>query len=115
MKLTYAVVVEQTPQNFSAYAPELPGCVCTADTWIGVQETMGEAIAIYIEESAERNESLPAPQMSAQDALAFHSRALSEYADEIETAYTEAPATVSTTAVMIDIEVPAKAAAAKSS
>ena len=30
MKLTYAVVFEQTPNNYSAYVPDVPGCVSTS-------------------------------------------------------------------------------------
>ena len=30
MKLTYAVVFEQTPNNYGAYAPDVPGCISTA-------------------------------------------------------------------------------------
>ena len=33
MKLTYAVVIEQTSNNHAAYAPEVPGCISTAKTW----------------------------------------------------------------------------------
>ena len=29
MKLTYAVVFEQTPNNYGAYAPDVPGCIST--------------------------------------------------------------------------------------
>ena len=29
MKLKYVVVYEQTPNNFCAYAPDLPGCIST--------------------------------------------------------------------------------------
>ena len=30
MKLTYAVGIEQTPNNYGAYAPDVPGCISTA-------------------------------------------------------------------------------------
>ncbi len=33
MRLKYAVVYERTPNNFSAYVPELPGCISTGKTW----------------------------------------------------------------------------------
>ena len=32
MKLTYAVVYEQTPDNYCAYVPDLPGCIGTGKT-----------------------------------------------------------------------------------
>ena len=30
--MKYAVVIEKAPQNYSAYVPDLPGCVATGDT-----------------------------------------------------------------------------------
>ena len=33
MKLTYAVVFEQAPNNYCAYIPDLPGCISTGRTW----------------------------------------------------------------------------------
>ena len=32
MKLTCAVVIEQIPNNYGAYAPDVPGCISTAET-----------------------------------------------------------------------------------
>ena len=37
MKLTYAVVFEQTPNNYGAYVPDVPGCVSTGKTWDEMQ------------------------------------------------------------------------------
>ena len=96
MKLTYAVVFEETSNNYSAYAPDLPGCVGTAATLAEAQEIMREAMGIYIEETIEQGEPLPAPQMSMQDALAFHSKALTENADKLRSTFADAPATIST-------------------
>ena len=33
MKLAYSVVFERTPNNYSAYVPDVPGCVSTGKTW----------------------------------------------------------------------------------
>ena len=38
MKLKYAVVYERTPNNYSAYSPDLPGCISTGETWEDIQE-----------------------------------------------------------------------------
>ena len=46
MKLKYVVVYEQTPNNFCAYAPDLPGCISTGKTWDEVREMMREAIGV---------------------------------------------------------------------
>ena len=37
MKLTYAVVIVQNPNNYGAYAPDVPGCVSVGDTWEEMQ------------------------------------------------------------------------------
>ena len=40
MKLRYAVVFEQTPNNYCAYAPDVPGCVSTGTTWKEIQDNI---------------------------------------------------------------------------
>ena len=45
MKLKFAVVYEWTPDNYGAYAPDLPGCVSVGETWEEAQAMMREAIA----------------------------------------------------------------------
>ena len=111
LKLTYAVVFEQMPNNYSAYSPDLDGCIGTAATWEEIQETMREAITIYIEETLEKGGPMPAPHMSVQDALTYHSDTLSENAEALQSTFSESPATVSTTVAMIDVEVAAPTAA----
>ena len=111
MKLAYAVVFEQAPNNYSAYSPELPGCIGTAETWTEIHEIMRASIAIYIGEIVEKGEPLPTPRMSVQDALAFHSNALRENTEELRSAFSDAPATISTTVVMVDIDVAVPAGA----
>lgn len=32
--MEYAIVIEQTPLNFSAYVPDLPGCIATGAKWV---------------------------------------------------------------------------------
>ena len=49
MKLTYAVVIEQTPNNYGAYVPDVPGCVSAGDTWDEMQAMIREAIARHNE------------------------------------------------------------------
>ena len=111
MNLQYSVVFERTPNNYCAYVPDLPGCIATAATWTEIQQIMQDAIALYIEETVEKGEPVPTPQMSVQDALAFHSNALAENAEELSRAFSDAPATISTTVVMVDIDVAVPAGA----
>ena len=57
--MRYAVVVEPTATGFSAYSPDLPGCISTGATRRQVRENMREAITFHIE--GLRLEGLPVP------------------------------------------------------
>ena len=60
--MEYAIVIEQTPRNFSAYAPDLPGCVATGATRDDAVREMRTAIAFHIESLQDHNEPVPAPR-----------------------------------------------------
>ncbi|MBN9348914.1 MAG: type II toxin-antitoxin system HicB family antitoxin, partial [Devosia sp.] len=47
--MRYAVVIEKANQNFSAYVPDLPGCIATGATVQEVEVEIGEAIRLHIE------------------------------------------------------------------
>jgi predicted RNase H-like HicB family nuclease len=47
--LRYAVVIEKTESNFSAYVPDLPGCVATGATVEEVERELRDAIAFHLE------------------------------------------------------------------
>jgi predicted RNase H-like HicB family nuclease len=61
--LRYLIVVERANGNFSAYSPDLPGCVATGSTPQETQKQMHEAIALHIE--GLREDRLPVPEPSA--------------------------------------------------
>lgn len=61
----YVVVIEQTPRNFSAFAPDLPGCVATGTTREEATGEMRRAITFHIESLREHNEEIPIPRCSA--------------------------------------------------
>ncbi|MXW48827.1 MAG: type II toxin-antitoxin system HicB family antitoxin [Gammaproteobacteria bacterium] len=63
--MEYTIVIEQTPRNFSAYAPDLPGCVATGATRDEVVREMRSAIAFHIEGLREHQEPVPGPQCTA--------------------------------------------------
>ena len=44
-KRRYVVLIESGPRNFSAYVPDLPGCVSTGRTLAEVRRNIREAIA----------------------------------------------------------------------
>src|SRR5437899_3358231 len=47
--MRYAVVIEKTEGNYSAYVPDLPGCVATGDTVEVVEREIRDAIRFHIE------------------------------------------------------------------
>jgi predicted RNase H-like HicB family nuclease len=47
--MRYAVVIEQAGGNYSAYVPDLPGCVATGESVRAVEEEIREAIRFHIE------------------------------------------------------------------
>ena len=45
----YAVVIEKTQANYSAYVPDLPGCVATGETVAEAEKEIREAIRFHIQ------------------------------------------------------------------
>lgn len=59
--MRYAVVIEKAEGNYSAYVPDLPGCVATGSTRAEVEAEIREAIAFHIEGLREDGLPIPAP------------------------------------------------------
>ena len=59
--MRYTIILERGPANFSAYAPDFPGCVAAADTEVETVAFMREAFAMHIEDLKERGEPIPEP------------------------------------------------------
>lgn len=57
--MRYAIVIEKAEGNYSAYVPDLPGCVATGATVAEVEEEMREAIRFHIDGLKE--DDLPVP------------------------------------------------------
>jgi len=62
--MRYAVVIERTENNYSAYVPDLPGCVATGTTVEETEQLIREAIEIHV--TGLREDGLPVPQPSSQ-------------------------------------------------
>jgi predicted RNase H-like HicB family nuclease len=60
--MSYRIVVEETGTGFSAYAPELPGCISTGATREEVEANMREAIELHLEGLRAEGYEIPAPQ-----------------------------------------------------
>ncbi len=59
--MKYTVVYERTARNFSAYVPDLPGCVAAAKTKEETRRLIREAIEMHIEAMREDGEPIPEP------------------------------------------------------
>ena len=63
--MKYLVVIEPTSTGFSAYSPDLPGCVSTGTTRVEVEDNMREAIELHLEGLREEGYPVPAPGTSS--------------------------------------------------
>lgn len=57
----YLVVLERGSRNWSAYVPDLPGCVATGLSRDGTLDNIREAIAFHLEGMREHGEPIPRP------------------------------------------------------
>ncbi|HLQ01922.1 MAG TPA: type II toxin-antitoxin system HicB family antitoxin [Burkholderiales bacterium] len=62
--MRYAVVIEKAAKNYSAYVPDLPGCVATGATVEETEQLIREAIELHL--SGLRDDGAPIPQPSSQ-------------------------------------------------
>ena len=62
--MRYAVVIERAASNYSAYVPDLPGCVATGATIEEVEAEIREAITVHLD--GLREDGIPVPQPSSQ-------------------------------------------------
>jgi predicted RNase H-like HicB family nuclease len=63
--MKYLVVIEPTNTGFSAYSPDLPGCVSTGATRDECESNMREAIEFHLDGLREEGETVPKPTTSA--------------------------------------------------
>ena len=64
--MRYAVVIEKAESNYSAYVPDLPGCIATGDTVTEVETEIRNAIAFHLEGMREDGIDLPAPSSQVE-------------------------------------------------
>ena len=62
----YAVVIEKAPGNYSAYVPDLPGCVATGNTIEEIEREIREAIEFHIKGLRDAGEPIPEPTSRAE-------------------------------------------------
>lgn len=59
--MRYAIVIEKAENNYSAYVPDLPGCVATGDTFQEVENQIREAITFHLDGLREDGLVIPQP------------------------------------------------------
>ena len=62
----YAIVIEKAEGNYSAYVPDLPGCVAAGDTVSEVESEIREAIRFHIDGLKADGLAVPAPTSIAE-------------------------------------------------
>lgn len=62
--MRYAIVVEKAGNNYSAYVPDLPGCIATGATLDETERLIREAVELHL--TGLREDGLPIPQPSSQ-------------------------------------------------
>ena len=62
----FLIVIEKAHGNYSAYSPDLPGCVATGKTREDAEKNMHEAIALHIRGLIEDNLPVPASRSFAE-------------------------------------------------
>jgi predicted RNase H-like HicB family nuclease len=58
--MRYAMIIERGDRNFSAYLPDLPGCIATGKTIDEVRQNMAAAIELHL--AGMREDGLPIPE-----------------------------------------------------
>ena len=64
--MRYAVVIESAGSNYSAYVPDLPGCVATGATLAETEAAIREAIEFHFDGLREDGSSIPPPSSTVE-------------------------------------------------
>jgi predicted RNase H-like HicB family nuclease len=64
--MRYAVVIEKAGKNYSAYVPDLPGCVATGNTLEEIEAEIRSAVRFHIEGLKEDGLPVPEPTSIAE-------------------------------------------------
>ena len=64
--MRYAIVIEKAEGNYSAYVPDLPGCIATGSTVPEVETEIREAISFHLEGMREDGVAVPEPSSQVE-------------------------------------------------
>ena len=62
----YTIIIEPTDTGYSAYAPDLPGCITVGDTVEETRVFMQEAIGLYIDTLKDKGMTVPPPAVLSE-------------------------------------------------
>jgi len=62
----YLVIFEWAGSNYSAYVPDLPGCISTGKNLEETEKNIQEAIELYLDTLREDGQSIPEPSIKAK-------------------------------------------------
>ena len=63
--MTYTAIIEKTGNGYSAYVPDLPGCVAAADTRKETEALIQEAVTLHLDMLRANDEPIPEPLTTA--------------------------------------------------
>ena len=61
----YLIVIEETGTGYSAYSPDLPGCIASGTTRDSVEHEMRDAIEFHLDGLRRAGEPIPSPRSKA--------------------------------------------------
>ena len=64
--MKYLIIYERAESNFSAYVPDLPGCIATGDTLEETKELIREAVELHLKEMRKDGEEAPEPSTESE-------------------------------------------------
>ena len=67
--MSYTAIIEKTHNGYSAYVPDLPGCVAAADTRKETEALIQQAVTLHLEMLRANGEPIPEPLTTARSVL----------------------------------------------
>jgi predicted RNase H-like HicB family nuclease len=64
--MNYLVVIEEGPESFGAYVPDLPGCIAAGESREEALTLIREAIELHIESLNESGQPIPPPSSTSE-------------------------------------------------
>ncbi|MFH1623939.1 MAG: type II toxin-antitoxin system HicB family antitoxin [Pseudomonadota bacterium] len=59
--MKYLIIIEKTDTGYSAYSPDLEGCIATGETGQDVEKSMRQAIEFHLEGLMDEGSPIPSP------------------------------------------------------